>query len=87
VQRAFATLPGDARACWRDAALAAHWTRAADVVISCEIDEGGRFRDVRASGGPKGLGSCVAAKIALLRSRAVPDTGTVRVETTLEFRP
>ena len=72
---------------WRDAASAAGWTRPADVQISCEIDESGRLRDISASCGPKGLGSCVASKIGLMRSRTVPDTGTVRVETTLEFRP
>lgn len=87
VSNALKPLPGQARGCWRQVGQAAGLTKRTRVQIRCTIDEDGRFRHVKVKGGGRALNSCVAAKVARLRSRVRPDTGIVEVATALDFQP
>lgn len=87
VQQALSGLPAIGKSCWNLAAKKENWTEFVRLELDFVIDEDGRFRDVSGGGGPKGLGPCVAGKVALLRSRTRPDTGTVRGAASLEFAP
>jgi hypothetical protein len=75
------------RACYGAAARAARATPAIDVPLGYEIDENGAATHVTAGGRFGSLAPCAAAVAGQIRTREVPDIGTVKVVVVVHFRP
>jgi serine/threonine-protein kinase len=75
------------RACYGAAARAARATPAVDVPLGYEIDENGVATHVTAGGRFGSLAPCAAAAAGQIRTREVPDIGTVKVVVVVHFRP
>ena len=75
------------RGCYRAAARKAGRTPALTVKISFVIDEGRAARSAHVSGDTLGVGSCMKAAIAKIRTRVAPDVGTAAVSGLVRFTP
>ncbi len=88
ISKAVGRKNGSFAACYKTAAKAAGRTPSATVKVSLVIDEDGRARRAKASGGGlPGLAGCVKSATAGVRSRTRPDTGTVDVHFEVRFSP
>ena len=87
VDRTIGRLTGAFAACYRPAATRAGRSPATAVQVRCTIEEDGSVRGVSTSGGLPGMGACVAAALAGVRSTVAPDVGTVAVAFTVTYQP
>ncbi|MGM0575958.1 MAG: protein kinase domain-containing protein [Myxococcota bacterium] len=88
IRRAVSRFEGAFRDCYREHARAEGRAPGATVRVRVTIDEDGRARDVRTSGGGlAGLDGCIRDVAWKIRTRTRPDTGTVDASFALQFRP
>jgi len=88
VQQAVSRLTSGFRQCYQRAAQSARRDRRGAVSVSMQINEVGRARNARASGGPlPGIAACVQERLGSVRTRQRPDTGRVQVRFSVSYVP
>lgn len=88
VRRAVDRALPDLRTCYKEASRRAKKNKGGAVKVSLGINELGRASNVKVSSfALPGLSQCVSKRLGSVRTRVVPDVGTVSISLTLNFAP